>query len=179
MSVGQVHAAAGIFVHEPLTLGAGTACGWIYLGAKSLGRKIRMWFPFAGSLSHQNGIPSVVTPHQVTEETVGLSFSSHPTSTGHVPAATSSTSKKYIYILLQVHISSVSSQVGPLACLSPWRLSCKLPLDLRCPFFSRVACFVLVLTGFQSEWYLILRLLCITDISPQSIICLVNINIFL
>ena len=86
---------------------------------------------------------------------------------------------KNIYIFLQVHVSSVSSQVGPLACLSPWRLSCKLPLDLRCPFFSRVACLVLVLTGFQSEWYLILPLLCITDISPQSIICLVNTNIFL
>lgn len=137
MSVGQVHAAAGIFVHEPLTLGAGTACGWIYLGAKSLGRKIRMWFPFAGSLSHQNGIPSVVTPHQVTEETVGLSFSSHPTSTGHVSAVTSSTSKKiYIYSFkFTFHQSAVR--------LVLWRVSAR--------GVSRVNCLLTFVAHFSRE----------------------------
>lgn len=47
------------------------ACGWIFLGAKSLGLKIRTCFPFAGSVGLQNGVSSVVTPHPVTAKTAG------------------------------------------------------------------------------------------------------------
>lgn len=71
-------AAAGIFVHESLTPGTAITSGWIFrcelAGPRGVPVFSFCWFCQFGD----NMVPSVVTPHQVTEKTVGTVLTLSP-----------------------------------------------------------------------------------------------------